>query len=73
MTHTVNSRRFYIDRAGDQPIVRRVPVHSVSPATHQIAQPGDQSIDSNRTTLQETSRMRALVRTARRHLRHTNA
>ena len=70
MAHTSNSRRFYIDHADDQPIVRRVPVHSVSPATHQIgSQPGAPvHATADRTTPQEhASPERALVRTARRH------
>ncbi len=70
MTHTQNPRRFYIDRAGDQPIVRQVPVRSASPAVLQVGPAVESRTTSNLRARRHESRVRALVRTARKHIRH---
>jgi hypothetical protein len=73
MTHTQNARRFYIDRIEDQPIVRRVPVRSVSPATHQVGSTPENLTAPVLHSRRHGSRVRALVRSARRHIRHDHA
>ena len=70
MTHTQNARRFYIDRVEDQPIVRRVPVRSISPATLQVDSAPEPIETPAFHSRHHASRVRALVRSARRHIRH---
>jgi hypothetical protein len=73
MTQVQNLRRFYIDRADDQPVVRTVPVRvpeslSPSPATHQVTVATDRVIAPRSRT-----RLTQLVRSARHRSRHARS
>jgi hypothetical protein len=75
MAQIQNPRRFYIDRADDQPVVRAIPVRvpearSESPATHQVTEPSDQVMASRSRTRLTPQRVTKLVRSARHRSRH---
>lgn len=76
MTQILNPRRFYIDRADDQPVVRTVPVRvpqAPSPATHQVQTATEQAprnVSHMRLTPRRVSKM---VRSARNRSRHARS
>ena len=78
MTQVQNPRRFYIDRADDQPVVRTVPVRvpeprSPSPATHQVTAVADQAMAPRSRARLTPRRVSQMVRTARRRSRHARS
>jgi hypothetical protein len=78
MTQVQNPRRFYIDRADDQPVVRAVPVRvpestSPSPATHQVPTVTDEVTRNASNARLTPRRVSEMVRSARHRSRHARS